>query len=86
VISKSLMVSLQQELDASSLPGLSFPMYPPHRVEQPDTGWMFVYTMQPVVQPVVQPVGQPVLSSKQVFAYNTDFVFLRNKNETYGLR
>jgi len=24
------------------------------------TGWMFVYTMQPVVQPVVKPVWQPV--------------------------
>ena len=29
------------------------------------TGWMFVYTIQPVVKPVVQPVWHPVLSCKR---------------------
>jgi len=29
------------------------------------TGWMFVYTIQPVVIPVVQPVWQPVVSCKR---------------------
>jgi len=31
------------------------------------TGWVFVYTMQPVVQPVVQPAvhRQPVVSCKR---------------------
>ena len=29
------------------------------------TGWMFVYTMQPVAQPVVQPVWQPAVSCKR---------------------
>jgi len=28
------------------------------------SGWMFVYTMQPVGQLVVQPIGQPVVSCK----------------------
>jgi len=36
-----------------------------------DTGWMFVYTIQPIVQPVVKPVwrpvGQPVVSCIQTF-------------------
>jgi len=31
------------------------------------TGWMFVYTIQPVVKPVVQPVSQPVVSCKRGF-------------------
>ena len=31
------------------------------------TGWMFVYTIQPVVKPVVQPVLQPVVSCKGGF-------------------
>ena len=31
------------------------------------TGWMFVYTIQPVVKPVVQPVWQPVVSCKRGF-------------------
>jgi len=29
------------------------------------TGWMFVYTIQPVIKPVVQPVWQPVVSCKR---------------------
>jgi len=29
------------------------------------TGWMFVYTMQPVVQPIVQLVCQPVVSCER---------------------
>jgi len=29
------------------------------------TGWMFVYTIQPVVKPVVQPVWQPSVSCKR---------------------
>jgi len=29
------------------------------------TGWMFVYTIQPVVKPVVQPDWQPVVSCKR---------------------
>jgi len=29
------------------------------------TGWMFVYTMQPVVKPVVQPVWQPAVLCKR---------------------
>ena len=29
------------------------------------TGWMFVYTIQPVVKPVVQPFWQPVVSCKR---------------------
>ena len=29
------------------------------------TGWMFVYTIQPVVNPVVQPVWEPVVSCKR---------------------
>jgi len=31
------------------------------------TGWMFVYTIQPVVKPVVQPVWRPVVSCKRGF-------------------
>ena len=29
------------------------------------TGWMSVYTIQPVIKPVVQPVSQPVVSCKR---------------------
>jgi len=29
------------------------------------TGWMFVYTIQPVVKPVIQPVRQPGVSCKR---------------------
>jgi len=32
------------------------------------TGWMFVYTIQPVVKPVVQPVWQPAVSCKRGFS------------------
>ena len=32
------------------------------------TGWMFVYTIKPVVNPVVQPVFQPVVSCKRGFS------------------
>ena len=37
------------------------------------TGWMFVYTIQPVVKPVVQPVWQLVVSCKRGFIESATF-------------
>ena len=48
-----------------------------YRVYVRTTGWMFVYTIQPVVKPVVQPVWQPVVSC-------TRGITITNSNESWA--
>jgi len=38
------------------------------------TGWIFVYTIQPLVQPLVKPVWQPVVSCKRRFNIRKDVI------------